>query len=370
MRIAIDCRLWDFKGAEQTFFGAAILPHLLQAGAPHQFFLVFDQKPPASLIIPNHINRLVLKPQADSAATRALWYDLRLPAILSGHKVDLFIGAAGYISLRSPVRQVLLLHDALSGEPAPSATGWPGSWFRRRLPAMIEKASVVITGTHAQISEFLPAAKPRNTAIIPACNGFATENLPGETAKSETLTQLTGGMPYLLCREGWETPDDGIELLLAFSAFKKRQQTGMKLVLLGTPPPEKLWQEKLDTYRYREDVIVTGLPESTETLNNLLCSAYALIHLPATARLRYLQAAFYCGVPVITWPLPAIKELAGDAALYCTDAPGESVAQQMMRMYKDENMRADLIKKGKAGAALWDPQRVAQQLLEACTAQV
>jgi hypothetical protein len=40
----------------------------------------------------------------------------------------------------------------------------------------------------------------------------------------------------------------------------------------------------------------------------------------------------------------------------------------MMRIYKDENMRAGLIKKGMEYASLWKPQIVAQQLLEACTA--
>jgi glycosyltransferase involved in cell wall biosynthesis len=368
MRIAIDCRLWNFKGASTYFLGSAILPHLLQASSAHQYFLVFDQAPPANLRVMKEITLLVLKPKANSAATRALWYDLRLPAILSGHKIDLFVGAAGYISLRSPVKQVLLLHDALSGERASAATGWPGSWFRRRLPAMIEKASLVITGTRAQINEILPVAKPKQTAVIPACNSFSIETLPNEAARAETLDKFTNGIAYLLCREGWETLDDGIELLMAFSAFKKRQQTGMKLLLLGTPPPEKVWAEKLNTFRYREDVVVMCAPDSNEELSKLLCSAYALIHLPAAAKLIYLQAAFHCGVPVITWPLPSIMELAGDAALYCTDAPGETVAQNMMRIYKDENMRAGLIKKGMEYASLWKPQIVAQQLLEACTA--
>ena len=368
MRIAIDCRLWDFKGASPYFFGAAILPHLLQASSDHQFFLVFDQNPPAAFKAINHINLLVLKPQADSAATRALWYDLRLPALLSGHKIDLFLGAAGYISLRSPVKQVLLLHDALGGEKAPSATGWPGSWYRRRLPSMVEKASLVITGTRAQIKEILPVAKPKETAVIPACNCFAIESLPDESMKEETRKKLTGGPEYLLCREGWESLDDGVELLLAFAAFKKRQQTGMKLVLTGTPPNEKIWEEKIKSFRYREDVIIIKTPGSNEELSRLLCPAYALVHLPVVAKLVYLQAAFHCGVPVITWPLPSILEIAGDAALYCTDAPGETVAQNMMRMYKDENMRADLIKKGLKYAALWNPQIVSQQLLNACSA--
>lgn len=370
MRIAIDCRILDFKGAEDHFLGAAIMPYLLLAGSEHHFFLVFDQSPPPAFKGADNVTILVLKPMADNAAARALWYDLRLPALLSGHKIDLFLGTAGYISLRSPVKQVLLLHDALSGEWAPAATGWPGSWYRRRLPSMLEKACFVISGTGAQLHEILPEAKTGKTTVIPASACFAMGLLPDESRREEIKGLIADGAEFLLCREGWQTIDDGIELLLAFSTFKKRQHTGMKLVLMGQPPAEKAWEEKLGTFRYREDVIVMPTPVSFSRQNEILCAAYALIHLPAGAKLSLVQSAFYCRVPVITWPLPAIREIAGDAALYCTDSPGETVAQNMMRIYKDEKMRLVLIEKGRTIAGEWDPETVARKILACCIAAI
>lgn len=370
MRIAIDCRILDFKGAEENFFGAAVMPYILADGNEHQFFLVFDQAPPASFKVAGNATVLVLKPMADNAAARALWYDLRLPALLSGHKIDLFLGTAGYISLRSPVKQVLLLHDALSGEWAPPATGWPGSWYRRRLPSMLEKASCIISGTHAQLHEIFPSVNTGKTGIIPASACFTMGSLPGEAQREETKNRIAGGCEYLFCREGWQTIDDGIELLLAFSAFKKRQHTEMKLVLMGQPPAEKSWEEKLGTFRYREDVVLLPPAATLWEQNEVLSAAYALIHLPATPKLSVIQSAFYCGVPVITWPLPAIREIAGDAVLYCTDAPGETVAQNMMRIYKDEKMRSILIEKAKTIAAEWEPGKVARKILAYSTASI
>jgi hypothetical protein len=72
------------------------------------------------------------------------------------------------------------------------------------------------------------------------------------------------------------------------------------------------------------------------------------------------------GVPVITWPHAILKEIAGDAAMYCSDAPGETLAQNLMRIYKDEKMRGDQIKKGLEKTADWNQEKVLEILLDAC----
>jgi glycosyltransferase involved in cell wall biosynthesis len=184
--------------------------------------------------------------------------------------------------------------------------------------------------------------------------------------KEKVKQELTGDTEFFICREGWQTLEDAMELLLAFSAFKKRQLSGMKLVLMGTPPPEKDWAEKLRTYRYRSDVLIVSEETDASKQQKYLSASWALIHLPATTRTRYLQKALCMGVPVITWPHAILKELAGDAAMYCSDAPGETLAQNLMRMYKDEKIRGGLIKKGLEKAAVWNEEKVLGKILETC----
>jgi hypothetical protein len=52
--------------------------------------------------------------------------------------------------------------------------------------------------------------------------------------------------------------------------------------------------------------------------------------------------------------------------MYCTDSPGEGLAQNMMRMYKDEKIRTELIEKQHIISKKWHPEPVAEQLLDLC----
>ena len=360
MRIAVDCRLFRLPDAEEMYSTEAFVRSLLEHREKDEFFLVFDQPPPASWRSIPHAKSIVLKPAAQSAATRVLWYDLRLPALLSGHQIDLFIGTAGYISLRTPVKQVLLFNDVLSGQSFPSVTGWNGSWYKRRLSAMLQKSSHRFLPAMAQVHELGQNSSNLSFEKLPFCPLKIEAVIPSDDEKSLLKKKYSGGCEYFFCEDGWNNTDDAVELLLAFSAFKKRMLTGMKLLLAGKGPDDRIWKEKLATYRYREDVVI--LPEhlGSDERTCILSAAYALIHLPVAPKIPLLQKSLCLGVPVITWPHEVFRELAGDAVLYCTELAGEAPAQNLMRIYKDEKMRAECIKKGLLRSANWHNQIAVQ----------
>lgn len=370
MRIAIDCRLFSDPHAEEHFFGAAIVQGLLKLPGEQHFFLLFDRTPTEDWGKYKNATVVVLKPMAENATTRAIWYDLRLPASLATYKADLFLGAAGYISLRSKVKQIILLQDALGGKKSPAFTGWPGSWYKRRLPAMLEKSDQCVVQAASLLKGMGKHHEVGHCQILPSFPLWPKDFKPDRVDRDAVKKALTGGKEYFFCREGWQTLDGALELLLAFSAFKKRQQTGMKLLLYGIPPREKDWPEKLQTYRYRDDVVLLNEAVDSKGFAEIFCAAYGLIQLPKASQLGTIQQALAAGVPVITNSLVPVKELVGDAVLYCSDAPGESLAQHMMRLYKDEKFRSELVKQGREKAAAWEPSEIASMLLASCLATI
>ncbi len=365
MRIAIDCRIWNLNGAGELFQAIPFVRTMLSLSSEHSYFLVFDQNPAAEWKGFSNAQCLVLKPSAHTAATRAVWYDLRLPALLSGHQIDLFIGSAGYISLRTPIRQVLMLHDVLSGVKAPAATGWQSNWYPRRMEAMLEKAFLRVASSPAQVQSLLPSGTKYPFQYIPFSPFALAIPCTSEARKEEIKQQLTGGIEFFVCLEGWQTLDDAVELLLAFSAFKKRMQSGMKLLLIGEGPSEREWNDKLETFRYREDVILQAECSGNMDSGSIIAAAWALIHLPSGPYFQAIQLALCVGTPVITWPHEVIREMAGEAVCYCTDMPGESLAQNLMRMYKDEKMRSEWIRLGFEKARLWNMEDASKSLLQA-----
>ena len=57
--------------------------------------------------------------------------------------------------------------------------------------------------------------------------------------------------------------------------------------------------------------------------------------------------AMQCDVPVITPSDSAMQEIAKDAALYADANNHTDIADKMMLLYKDENLRKELIQKGR-----------------------
>ena len=138
----------------------------------------------------------------------------------------------------------------------------------------------------------------------------------------------------------------------------------MKLVLAG----RLAWKygsflEKMKSYKYRNDVVLTGYLEENE-LVKLVGSAYALVYPSFLEGFGVpVLEAMQCNVPVITSTNSSMEEIAGDAALFVDPASFEDIAEKMMLVYKDEKLREELIRKGqlitpqfswdKTAALLW-----------------
>lgn len=143
-----------------------------------------------------------------------------------------------------------------------------------------------------------------------------------------------------------------INLLKAFSIFKKRQQTNMLLLLVAKADVSDEFHSIVKNYKYRTDVLLKFKYE-TQQGYNLLGAAYAYIDQSVEDLMKIAEAMKYA-VPVIT--TEKARELTGDGALYVQAEDHLLMAEQLMLIYKDENLRMDVIKKAAAIACefTWD----------------
>ncbi len=177
--------------------------------------------------------------------------------------------------------------------------------------------------------------------------------------------QYTQGKEFFMCNAQGKTYDILMGLLKAFSTFKKWQHSNMKLLIYGNIffEQKQEWQEKLSTYKYRDDVV---LLRESEVNNHkaLLASAYAFIHTPLFDEdvLPLLQA-LACETPGIYFISKSAKEYAEDAAIWIEAANYEQLGGKMILLYKDEALRNDLIEKGKGQTKIHAKEK-AMQLLQ------
>lgn len=168
-----------------------------------------------------------------------------------------------------------------------------------------------------------------------------------EEEKLAIKEKFTEGAEFFLYKGGLANEKALTTLLKAFSLFKKRQKSSMKLVINETLEGIRDVEKLLSTYKYREDVVTTpGLKGEAATL---LSSAYAFLYLPLQAnRLLPAMNAMKRGVPVITSEYCTLKEIAETAALYTNPENVDDIADKMMCIYKDEQLRSRLLNDAKS----------------------
>ena len=137
-------------------------------------------------------------------------------------------------------------------------------------------------------------------------------------------------------------------LLRAFSAFKKRQRSGMQLLFVGERGLQfEDFQESLALYKFKKEIkLLSGLSEPENI--KLMTSAYAMVYpveyeMCANGFLKAMQ----CEVPVLASSSGAGPEFCGDAALYFQPADHKDIAEKMMEIFRDESLRKELVNKGK-----------------------
>lgn len=140
------------------------------------------------------------------------------------------------------------------------------------------------------------------------------------------------------------TEKEFLYLLKAFSLFKKRQQSSMKLVLSASSllfiPSFK---EKLSTYKYRNAVEILPLNTLEEQMKEESIS-FAFIALdPQGDYSIWQQKAVQLKVPLLINQTAAPNSTTDLPLLPFSAEVVQSLADQMMLIYKDENLRSNLI---------------------------
>lgn len=96
----------------------------------------------------------------------------------------------------------------------------------------------------------------------------------------------------------------------------------------------------------------------------LLRSCRALVHcsLIEGFGMPVLEAMGH-GAPVVCSDIPALRELAADAAILVDPGRTAAIADALVRCHADPHLRAELVRRGRQRAALFQPERVAQAWL-------
>lgn len=337
MNIAIDIS-W-FAGSQQPVHRALmqLLGQLAAVRTTDRFILLIqpDQQAAAAGLQPAVL--LPVLPSAEQGIAK--WYKHQLPGLLQQQQTDIFIGSPGLMASFNNMAQCGWLTSAPHQYPA-GITGWWSRWqYRRQLPRMLSNASILLTANGWQAARW-SAAMPVIAARIRHLPPFPATDMAhlSSDEKQAVRDRYAEGKNYFLVTGPFHAQSNIITLLKAFSRFKKRQKTEWKLVLAG--PVDAGYPQfsgSLASYKYRADVCLYD-QATDEEQQLLMAAAYALI-LPADQLVDQITLArsWAAGIPQILPAAPENEIWAKDAALYVDIMQHEAIADQLMRLYKDED---------------------------------
>ena len=330
------------------YFLHEILLRVTRDHPEHQFIFIFDRPFDDQFIYSDNVMAIVAGPQARHPLLWKWWYDFKVPSILRKYKADVFISTDGFCSLNTKVPQCLVIHDLAFLHFPRLLSPSRALYYKRYTPRFLKKAAVVATVSSFSKQDIVTQYKVPEEKIRIVPNAAREIFMPvSQEIKQETKNRYSEGKEYFVYVGSIHPRKNLLNLLKAFSVFKKRLKSNMKLLLVGRLAWKyKSFNESLKTYKYRQDVVLTGyLPESE--LVNVVGSAYGLLYpslwegfgLPVLEAMR-------SDIPVITSSHSAMQEVAGDAALFADVNNFNDIAEKMMLLYKDEGLRNELIHKG------------------------
>lgn len=365
MRIAVNTRFLLKNRLEgYGYYIHQLMQRITAAHPEHEFLFLFDRAYDSSFIYQKNVTAKVIGPQARHFFAFKFWYDIQLTLAAKKFKANIILSLDGFCSLTTKIPQILAVHDlAYIHHPnfLPARHLWFYKIYQKKF---LQKATSIVTVSNYSkqdiVQQFKIAEQKINIISNAARSQFVTIHFEDKEYAKRHYAQ---GCEYFLFVGGIHPRKNLMQLLKAFSIFKKRQLSSMKLLVAG----KLAWKyqdilEKLKTYKYRDEVILLDyIPE--RELAKVTAAAYALIY-PS-----YFEGfgvpiieAMQCGVPVACSNTSSMPEVAEDAALYFDPNNEANIAEQMMLLYKNEQLRSNLIGKGFTQAAKYNWNESAKQL--------
>jgi glycosyltransferase involved in cell wall biosynthesis len=365
MKIAVNTRLLLSNNLEGLgWFTYETLKRITQDHPEHEFVFIFDRKFSEEFIFSKNITPVVAYPPARHPLLWYLFFDWGIPGVLSKQKADIFLSPDGWLSLRTNVPSLPVIHDLNFFHNPGWITPVTRQYFNHYFPLFVSKANRIATVSEFSKNDISSRFKIPSDNIDVLYNGSNELYHPvDESVKSRTLQKYSRTLPYFLVLGAVHPRKNISNIILAYNKFRKSSKELVKLLIVGSV---KYWssdsRKVYEESPYRQDIIMTGRLSDDE-LNDVIASGMALVYTSLFEGFGIpILEAMRCGVPVITSNITSMPEVAGDAALFADPYSVDSISDAMLKIIMDKKLRNSLVEKGFKQMSLYSWDKTADLL--------
>jgi len=198
----------------------------------HQFYFLFDRPYNQKYIFSSNVHAVIVSPPARHPILWKYWYDVKLPFVLKKIKADVFVSPDGYCSLTAKVPQCMVVQDLGFLHQPDAYKKWHAAYLKRYTPKFLKKAKRIVTVSQFSKNDIIKQYGTEPAKIDVVYNGvqeiFRPLSFDEKTVVQEKFTE---GREFFIYIGAIQPLKNLINLLKAFSGFKKRLQSNMKLVI-------------------------------------------------------------------------------------------------------------------------------------------
>jgi glycosyltransferase involved in cell wall biosynthesis len=365
MKIAVNTRLL-LKGKLEGigWFTYETLKRITIQHPEHKFFFIFDREYDKEFIFSDNITPIILRPPTRHPFLWILWFEYRIPRLLKKIGADVFLSTDGYISLRTDIPQIDVIHDinfVHNPEQLPRLTSW---YYNKYFVKFAHKAYHIGTVSEFSKNDICNTYNIPEAKVTVCYNGANSSYKPlTETEKADVRRKYSNGKKYFVF-VGALSPRKNVDgLLHAFEIFKDKYGIDMNLIIVGgslhkTEAIENVYNEM----KHKDSVVFTGR-QDTDDLCKLVAAAECLTYIPHFEGFGIpLLEAMYSETAIICGNNSSLPEVVGEAALICNGNDSNEVAQKMYTLCTNEELRLSLIEKGKIQRTKFSWQLTAERL--------
>ena len=325
------------------------LKRITNSHPEHKFVFVFDRKFSDEFIYSPNIEPVIAFPPARHPLLWYLFFDWGIPTVLKKFDAGLFLSPDGWLSLRTKVPSVPVIHD-LNFFHNPEWIEWaPMRYYNYFFPRFIQKAERIVTVSQYSKEDIINRFDFSSSSIDVVYNGSSEGFEPAsEKIKTEIKTRFAQGCDFFLFIGSVHPRKNLAKIIKAFDNFKYISDADTKLLIVGSTkymsPDVEL---ALQASKFKADIILTGyLPDAD--LKKLTASALALVYASLFEGFGIpILEAMQCDVPVITSNTSSMPEVGGDAVLLVDPHSAASISEAMRKIYSDSKLRHCLIEKAR-----------------------
>lgn len=329
----------------------------------HEFVFFFDRAFDDKFIFASNVTPVVLQPQARHPLLFKIWFDYSITRALKRYQCDAFISPDGYLSLKTDVPQLSVIHD-LNFEHHPEDIPRTAlKYLKNYFPKFAKKAERICTVSEYSKQDIIRTYGIEENKIDVTHNGVSAIFQPiSDLEKQQIRSQFTDGKPYILFVGAIHKRKNLKRLITAFERIKQDTDLPHQLLIVGEP----MWnsQQIKINGRMKKHVSFTGhLP--LEKLAMVMASAdiFAFVSYFEGFGIPLLEA-MRSGTPVLAGNKTSLPEIGGDAAMYCDPMDVDDIYEKLYDLLNDSSYREEMRKKGLKRAQLFSWDHTAKELWE------